>query len=322
MIRQGNSARKAPGSEILDPGCGSLVCMEIELHLLEPRYERLRRRCPAQEKRLLASLAQHGQQTPVVVVASSQPCRQVLVDGYKRVRALKKLKADTVLATAWELSEADALMLEQLMRASSGDGPLELARLLLELHERFELSQQELARRFDKSQSWVSRHLALANDLPKEIQDRVQAGALGAHSAVKYLVPMARAKKADALQLVRALEGQNPSSRQMCTLYRAWLNGTEKSRELLLEAPWIYLKAQQELEESRRAKQIPSTFRLLLDDLGALGGISRRVSKRLRDGVAGELDSAQREEIKRGLAGAKADTQLLFEQGEREFGDA
>jgi ParB/RepB/Spo0J family partition protein len=296
-----------------------MATMEIEFHLLDLRYENLRRRNPEQEKRLLASLAQHGQQTPVVVVVAADCGQRVLVDGYKRVRALKALKMDTVLATVWDLAEAEALLLEQLMRCASGDGPLELARLLRELHERFELSQEELARRFDKSQSWVSRLLALAKELPEEIQEQVQAGAIVAHAAVKYLVPMARAKRADAVQLVAALKGQRPSTRQMGALYGAWLRGGTKCRELLLKDPWIFLKAQEELQ---RAKSEPSVTQLLRDDLGALGGIARRVSKRLRDGAAQELATAEQDEIRRCLLQAKADTAALFALGEKELNDA
>lgn len=54
--------------------------MELELHQLDLRYESLRRRAPEREKRLLVSLAENGQQTPIVVVAA----RRVVVDGYKR----------------------------------------------------------------------------------------------------------------------------------------------------------------------------------------------------------------------------------------------
>lgn len=292
--------------------------MEIEFHLLDLRYEGLRRRCPDQERRLLASLAQHGQQTPVVVVAA-EGGRRVLVDGYKRVRALRALKADTVLATAWDLAEAEALLLAQLMRCASGDGPLELARLLRELHERFVLSQEELARRFDKSQSWVSRLLALAEDLPEEIQAQVQAGAIAAHAAVKYLVPMARAKRADALELVAALKGRRPSSRQMGALYGAWLHGGAKSRELLLKDPWTFLKAQEELQ---RAKAEPSVAQLLLADLGTLGAIARRLSKRLREGAARGLATEEPDEVRQCLAQAKADTAALFALADKELGNA
>ena len=292
--------------------------MEIEFHQLDLRYQSLRRRSPEREKRLLASLAQHGQQTPIVVVAAEHGA-QVVVDGYKRVRALQTLKADTVQATVWSLSESEALLLERLMRSAEGDGPFEQAWLLRELHERFALSHEELARRFDKSQSWVSRRLALVEDLPGELQERVRSGEIVAHAAMKYLVPMARANRADALKLVASLGGRRPSSRQMGALYGAWLGGCAKSRELLLADPWLFLKTQEELQ---RAKVEPSATQQLLGDFGALGGISRRATRRLREGLARQLAEGERAEVRRCLAQAKADTEALFALGDKELGDA
>jgi len=292
--------------------------MEIEFHRLDERYEGLRRRERGQEKRLLGSLAQHGQQTPVVVIGIEGE-RYALVDGYKRVRALKKLKADTVQATVWDMGEAEALVLEQLMRNAPGAGPLEQAGLLRELHERFELSQAELARRFDRSQSWVSRLLSLSRELPQEIQEQVRAGVIVAHAAVKYLAPMARAKRSDALKLVAGLGAERASTRQMGELYKAWLHGDQKSRALLLKSPWTFLKAREELQ---RAKQEPSLAHVLLEDLGALGGIARRVSKRLREGQARELAKEKREELARCVKQASADTQALFALADKELCDA
>lgn len=54
--------------------------MEIELHQLELRYAALRIKEAGHRARLVASLAQHGQQTPVLVVAGDQESF-VLVDG-------------------------------------------------------------------------------------------------------------------------------------------------------------------------------------------------------------------------------------------------
>jgi ParB family transcriptional regulator, chromosome partitioning protein len=292
--------------------------MEIEFHQLDLRYQSLRRRSPEREKRLLASLAQHGQQTPIVVVAVEGGAQAVL-DGYKRVRALKTLKADTVQATVWDLPEAEALLLERLMRSAAGDGPFEQAWLLRELHERFALSHEELARRFDRSQSWVSRRLALVEDLPVELQERVRSGEVVAHAAMKYLVPMARANPGHAAQLVAALGGRRASSRQMGALYGAWLHGGAKSRELLLADPWLFLKTQEELQ---RAKAEPSATQQLLDDFGALGGISRRATRRLREGLARQLAQGERDEVRRCLLQAKADAQALFALGGKELGDA
>ncbi|MGC4118754.1 MAG: ParB N-terminal domain-containing protein [Myxococcales bacterium] len=290
--------------------------MEFEFHQLDLRYQSLRRRAPERERRLLASLAQHGQQTPIVVVAGEGGAH-VVVDGYKRVRALRALKADTVRATVWDLPEADALLLERLMRSAQGDGPLDQAWLLHELVVRFALGQ--LAQRFERTVSWVSRRLALVEDLPEEIQQQVRDGVVGAHAAMKYLVPLARANRSDALALVTGLGGRRISSRQMGALYGAWLGGGAKSRELLLADPWLFLRAQ---DEVRRAKVEPGAAQLLLGDFGALVGVGRRASKRLREGVARELAAAQRDEVRRCLAQAKADTAVLFALGDKELGDA
>lgn len=293
--------------------------MDLEFHQLDLRYEGLRRRSPEREKRLLASLAEHGQQAPIVVVADSPSHPHVVVDGYKRIRALRALKADTIQATSWSLSEADALLLERLMRSAEGDGPFEQAWLLRELHLRFNLSHEELARRFDRSQSWVSRRLALLDDLPAELQDKVRQGQIVAHAAMKYLVPMARANADEALKLVAALGGRPASSRQIGTLYGGWLRGGAQAREFLLADPWTFLRVQQEL---RHPPMERSPAQQLLADIGALGGISRRTNKTLREGAARKLMAAERDEVRRALAQAKADADALFALGQRELGDA
>src|SRR5215471_6058087 len=61
--------------------------MQLEFHQLDRRWEHLRVRHPARQRRLLASLAEVGQQTPIVVVvaAEGQTDRYLVIDGYKRL---------------------------------------------------------------------------------------------------------------------------------------------------------------------------------------------------------------------------------------------
>jgi ParB/RepB/Spo0J family partition protein len=283
--------------------------VDLELHQLDLRYELLRRRAPEQEKRLLASLALTGQQTPIVVVGGEGASR-IVVDGYKRVRALRRLKADTVRSTTWDLAEAEALMLERLMRASGGDDAFEQGWLLQELEARFGISHQELARRFDKSQSWVSRRLSLVKQLPVELQRRVQEGQLVPHAAMKYLVPMARANRQACLKLVESLRQQRPSSRQMGALYGAWLAGDAEQRERIIAEPWLFLRAQQEARRADETEKPPA--QQLLADLGALAGICRRSGARLRAGVAQKLSDAERAQVSRCFQQARADAEALF----------
>src|SRR5262249_1361478 len=79
---------------------GARSRMDLEFQQLDLRYEELRGRSLAGERRLLSSLAEIGQQAPIVVVAGSleAPARHVVIDGYKRVRLLRRLGQDTVRA--------------------------------------------------------------------------------------------------------------------------------------------------------------------------------------------------------------------------------
>src|SRR6058998_4113185 len=167
--------------------------MKLEFHQLDRRYEHLSVRNPERQRRLLASLAASGQQSPIVVVAiSEKPDRYLVIDGYKRVAALEQLARDTVEAVVWEMGEADALVLDRSMRFSEQETALEQGWLLSELEQRFGYSLEDLARRFDRSVSWVSRRLALVEQLPEAVQQRVRAGEISAHVAMKYLAPVAR----------------------------------------------------------------------------------------------------------------------------------
>ena len=127
--------------------------MRLEFHQLDRRWEHLRVREPHRQRRLLASLAESGQQTPIVVVLSQDSERYLVIDGHKRIAALQQLGRDTVEATVWAMSEAEAMLLDRSMRFSSQESALEQGWLLSEMEQRFGYSLEELARRFDRSTS-------------------------------------------------------------------------------------------------------------------------------------------------------------------------
>lgn len=294
--------------------------MEIEFQQLDLRYEALRKRSPRRERQLMASLAEVGQLLPIVVVRGETADRYVVVDGYKRVRAARRLRWDTVVATVWEIAEADALLLERMMRTADPDGPLEQGWLLRELRDRFGLSQAELARRFDRSQSWVSRRLALVGELPASIQEHVRSGAIPAHAAMKCLAPMARAIPDACERLVTAIAAARLSSRQIGELYAGWASGSEATRERLLSDPVLYLRAQEEARRPGPAEKTAS--QILLDDFGALGGVARRAHRRVQGGLLQRLVAGEREEVDRCFTQARSDAETLFRRWERETSHA
>lgn len=272
--------------------------MELEFHQLEHRYEALRLRSRERERRLMVSLAEHGQQTPVVVVRAEQLGHYVLIDGHKRVRALKRLGKDTVSSTIWEMGEGEALVLERQLRRAERESVLEQGWLLRELHQRFTWSYSELARRFDRSVSWVSRRVSLVKELPEEIQQRVQRGELVAHAAMKYLVPLARANRADCMRLVDVVAARRLSSREFGKLYSAYVSGDEPVRELVLTRPELFLELEREGHRSAPAVEARAVEGLL-SDLSVLGAVCRRAMRRWETGLGQNLVPPERERAER-----------------------
>src|SRR2546427_12092480 len=100
--------------------------MKLDFHQRSRRYEHLRVRRSDEQRRLMASLAASGQQTPIVVVTvSGTPDSYLVIDGYKRIAALERLGQDTVEAVIWPMSESEALVLECSMRLGQRDTALE-----------------------------------------------------------------------------------------------------------------------------------------------------------------------------------------------------
>ena len=289
--------------------------MDLEFHQLELRYEHLRVRRPDRERRLLASLAATGQQVPVVVVpVEGHTDRYLVIDGYKRVSALKQLGRDTVCATVWQMTEAEALLLDRSIRASDGETALEEGWLLVELGERFGYSLDELARRFDRSTSWISRRLALVELLPDSIQQQVRAGEISAHVAMKFLVPVARANPDDCRRMADALATHRFNTREAGELYAAWRDATPGTRARILEQPRLFLKARRETEKQAGAAS-PATE--LLRDLEMVQAITNRAGRRWPR-AAPLMDPAAMEDARHRLEHALDDLKRLAWRIQRE----
>jgi ParB family chromosome partitioning protein len=288
--------------------------MQLEFHQLDRRWEHLRVRCPQRQRRLLASLADVGQQTPIVVVAAAgQPDRYLVIDGYKRIAALQQLGRDTVEAVIWPMGEAEALLLDRSLRFSQPETALEQGWLLTEMERCFDYGLDELARRFDRSVSWVSRRLALVELLPEAIQQQVREGQIGSHLAMKVLVPVAR-HSLDACQRMAAVFAQQHcDTRQAGQLYAAWRDGSPAIRQRILDEPALFFKAQRQVEPKPSAAPAAA----LLRDLEMVLAVVQRANRRVAGAVV-EMDRQQLEEARRKIEHAREQLNHLSQQIEKE----
>ena len=279
--------------------------MQIDLHLLDRKYESLRVRNPKEERRLVAALAEYGEVSPVVVVESPESAgRYIVIDGHKRIRAAERVRHDIIEAVVWEHSEVDALVMMHHLQRPRERSTLEDAYLVQILATEHGLQQAEIARRLGRSQSWVSRRLGLVKELPEWLQESVRKGELQCHAAMKYFLPMARANRDDAERLARNIAGLGLSTRQIAELYRAWWEGNDQARELVVGQPQTTLRVREEARESQYPDD--SNAGLLLQDLEKVAAISQRARRLLDRALLDGIERSMGERI--GSAWARAQT--------------
>jgi ParB/RepB/Spo0J family partition protein len=292
--------------------------MQLEIAQLERPYEALRIWDRARHRRLVNSLLEAGQKSPVAVVTGDEAGRYVLIDGYARVRALRELARDEVEAVVLALGELEALLFCHSLQQHSQRTALEEGWWLLELVERHGTSQRELARRLDRTVSWVSRRVALVRALPDAVQEAVRAGVIAPQGAMKYLVPLSRANGDACRRLVSALGTEGASVREIGLLYAGWKEADASVREALLDHPRLYLQACR--ERSDRASAMAPPENPLADKLEAVAGLCRRVRREIRAGALEQLRWPARQAVLRAwqevelLVGSLR--QLLEEQGD------
>ena len=253
--------------------------MEIDLHQLDLRHRDLRIVDSDRRRRLIGSLAEIGQQVPVVVIADGD--RFVLIDGYLRVDALARLQRDTAMATSWTVPELDALVHHRHLAVARRTA-LEDAWLLGRLRE-YGLSMDQIARRLCRSKSWVSHRLGLVDALAVAAQDRVRAGTVPPHGAMRYLVPFARANKAQCEQLLARIGETRVSDRELGALYTAWKRADRAGRQRIVDDPLLFLKAWTASQAAPAAEHDHDASGSLLKDLTTLAAIAWRASRRAKD---------------------------------------
>lgn len=247
---------------------------EISLDALDLNYEKLRTKNRLQEKRLLISLEESSQQSPIIVIRASEIGRYMVIDGHKRIRALRKLKADVAKSVIWEAKPPEALVLAYQIKAGSGYSALEEGWLVYELCRGSGWTAAEAAKAFDKSNSWISRRLGLVESLPEAVLDGVQKGQIGSYAAMKYLLPLARANTQACEQLARKLCAINLSSREIGLISAHYGTGLSTAAKRIMEDPLNFLKALQQAKKGAQDPSLSETANRCFNNLLLIGRVS------------------------------------------------
>jgi ParB-like chromosome segregation protein Spo0J len=269
--------------------------LQVELHRLQLRFADTRVCEPRAIEQLARSIESCGQLVACIAVLESDgveaviedgtpraiPC-WVLIDGYRRVQALRRVGCDLARVQLWNCDVAQGLL--AVLSGSQGRAyaPIEQALLLREL-QTLGLSQHEVARRSGRDVSWVSRRLQLVSELPDSVLAAVREGKLSCWAATRVISPLARANSDHAEALLAAVREHSLSTREL----RAWLqhyqSATRDTRERMVQHPKLFLQARLAQEQQQSVEQLRAgPDGQCLQDLQRLRWLLKRVRDRLR----------------------------------------
>ena len=235
--------------------------LELDLHQLDLRFAASRLVDPQAVARIAQSIERCGQIVPCIVApapggADAGAAPLVLIDGYRRVAALRRLGRDTASVEQWTCGLTEAV-LGVLARAQDRSfAIIEEALLLRELMQGQGLSQQDLARRCGRDVSWVSRRLQLLSGLPDAALAAVRTGKLSAWAANRVVVPLARANAAHADSLLAALAASPLSTRELQCWFAHYQQAAQTVRERMVGDPRLFLNALRANDERRAGDRL------------------------------------------------------------------
>ena len=235
--------------------------LELDLHRLELRFAASRLVEPRAVARIAHSIERCGQIVPCIVVAvpggaGGELEQLVLIDGYRRIAALRRLGRDTASVERWTCDVTDALLGLLTRTQNRPFASIEEALLVRELMQALDLSQHDLARRCGRDVSWVSRRLQLLSGLPDAALTAVRDGRLSSWAANRIVVPLARANAEHADRLLTALVDAPLTTRELQDWFEHYQKAFRSAREHMVSRPRLFLDALRENRGQRAGKRL------------------------------------------------------------------
>ena len=152
------------------------LCIEdLAVSEIGERYGAFRIVSPRAEAAMVKSIRKYGQISPVVCVRTGGGYE--LIDGFKRLRACRRLDKTTLRVKTIEVSaRVCKAAIIQLNQSGRSINEMEEALVIQSLHREDGLTQIEIATLLGRDKSWVSRRISLIERLSEEVQEDIRLG--------------------------------------------------------------------------------------------------------------------------------------------------
>ncbi len=201
------------------------------------RYAGLRIINPREEAAMEKSLVTYGQVTPIVCTQTENGFE--LIDGFKRLRACRRLQRASltarILDTSGRASKAAMLHLNRVSRSLCG---IEEALVVHSLYREDGLTQAEIGVLLGRHESWVSRRLSLVQQLDEDVQQEIRLGLLPVVSGRE----VARLPRGTQKSVTYAIRKHQLSTRQVAKLITHMLSRPRWEYSIILASPWEFFE--------------------------------------------------------------------------------
>jgi ParB/RepB/Spo0J family partition protein len=248
-----------------DPLGGS-VTVEMPVDKIGERHLSLRLISPSAEIRMFRSMKRYGQLAPVVVNRGPDDHHELL-DGFKRLRAARKLGFESLRASVVAVGgHAGKAALLQLNWTGKTVSDLEEALVVQSLCRQDGMSQVEVAALLDRDKSWVSRRLALIERLSEQVQEAIGLGLIGMSSGRE----LARLPRGNQQAALAAIERHRLTYRETTGLVAALISRPRWDHEAILRCEEILAQRTPPPPRSRGKEAAILYRRLLAMERGCL----------------------------------------------------
>lgn len=207
----------------------------IELSLLDLRYEKLRLKNVWQEQKLFDSIFHSGIREPIVCSGPGY----VVLDGFKRIRILKKLKVYEVPVVMYGEDEASGIMRFLKIGLDKSITTLEQAIFIDELHRIYNLSVTDIAGRLEVSKGWVSVRLGIVEQMSQVAMEKIFSGQFPMRSYMYTMKPFTRVNTPERQKeidwFIERTSGAGLSTREIDALANHYFRGNGEMKKQIEE---------------------------------------------------------------------------------------
>jgi ParB/RepB/Spo0J family partition protein len=214
---------------------------DIPIDRIDESFGRFRLLSPRHEGAMERSVGRFGLLAPVVVSCAKND-RYEMVDGFKRLRACRKLGKPSLTARVLEgHGRVLKAAMVQLNRKSGHLGDVEEAMIVTSLYRDDGLTQVEIAPLLGCDKSWVSRRIALVERLSEEVLEHLRLGLISpTHGRELNRLP-----RGNQPQVLSCVISHHLSSRETAKLVTMLIERPRCDHELILKLPLEILENRQ-----------------------------------------------------------------------------